>query len=246
MTDKQLPKILITGGDTRVSIDTIHYISSINLETFGADIAAEALPLGNVIFLRAKHSKITPFSMIMNHSYNPEISSVLSREWLKRLDLYEQYRHRYTEHEFVDYKDYAERLEKLVRSEKPDVVILAAAASDYLVENFYSDTQGNMGIILKFADDLGSKVKEWWPGTFLVTFELLVDESFNDFIGRTMNAVAKNECDLVVANDLSSIKAGEHKIYIINRIGYITRNKDQAKEVITAIKDKMGHTDVLN
>lgn len=61
-----------------------------------------------------------------------------------------------------------------------------------------------------------STIKELSPKTFLVGFKLLDNVSNELLIDTAMNMKEKNNCNLVVANDLYNIRHGNHKTFIIN------------------------------
>jgi len=130
------------------------------------------------------------------------------------------YWRRYTEYEYRDFLSYAELLEIRVK-EMPDVVILAAAVSDYLTTPMTGKARsgGDMAIHLHPAPKLITKVKEWYPDCKLVGFKLLVDSTDEQLVMAARNSVEKNGCEFVVANDLRDIKAGEHRLLIVDKDG---------------------------
>ena len=98
-------KVLITSGGTKVKIDMVRNISNMSKGTFGSKIAYEFLDRENydVTFLMAKDSKYPN----QNGSYG-----------YRKLV------------EYVTFEDY-ERLLNIYLDEKPDIIVLAAAVSDY-------------------------------------------------------------------------------------------------------------------
>jgi phosphopantothenate-cysteine ligase len=99
-----------------------------------------------------------------------------------------------------------------------------------------------MSIALTRATKLIGKVKQWNPKCKLVGFKLLVNSTDEELVDAARRSINKNRCDVVVANDLRDIKAGEHRLLIVTRNGveeYKTDHKNKnylanivAKEVI--------------
>lgn len=196
-------KILITSGGTKVKIDQVRSITNMSRGTFGSRLAEEAefgiseldelyqeVRGNDVIFFHAENSKL-PFG---------------NGEGLVRLV------------SFDTFDDYCLKLENLIKTEKPEVVILAAAVSDYGVANYVDGkirSNSNMIIELKPLPKIISKIKEWEPNTYLVGFKLLVDSTEEELISAAKLSIEKNKCDLVVANDLIDIKNNNHKLTLV-------------------------------
>ena len=60
-------------------------------------------------------------------------------------------------------------------------------------------------------------IKDLSPSTYLVGFKLLDGVSKEELIKVAKELRDKNRCDLVVANDLSTIREGCHTAYIIDK-----------------------------
>ena len=82
--------------------------------------------------------------------------------------------------------------------------------------NKISSYEDNLVIVLKPTPKLISIIKNLSPSTYLVGFKLLDGVSKLELINTAKKLRDKNRCDLVVANDLSSIRNGEHIAYIID------------------------------
>lgn len=101
--------------------------------------------------------------------------------------------------------------------------------------NKISSNEENLIIMLKPTPKIISKIKEISPQTFLVGFKLLDDVDSTELIRVANQLKNKNHCDLVVANDLSNIRKGEHKAFIINKTNEITianGKEDIAKKIV--------------
>ena len=126
-------KILITSGGTKIPIDRVRSITNMSKGTFGSRIAdaffdegLEAFRVGNeyrnpidkITFFMAKGSKLPT-----SQSINDEI-----------------YEDGYRPIEYVEYStfdDYKNGIEKLLTEETYDIIVVAAAVSDYGVANYY-------------------------------------------------------------------------------------------------------------
>lgn len=82
--------------------------------------------------------------------------------------------------------------------------------------NKISPYEDNLVIVLKPTPKIISIIKNLSQSTYLVGFKLLDGVSKLELINTAKKLRDKNRCDLVVANDLSSIRNGEHIAYIID------------------------------
>lgn len=82
--------------------------------------------------------------------------------------------------------------------------------------NKISSYEDNLIVVLKPTPKIISIIKNLSPSTYLVGFKLLDGVSKLELINTAKKLRDKNRCDLVVANDLSSIRNGEHIAYIID------------------------------
>lgn len=82
--------------------------------------------------------------------------------------------------------------------------------------NKISSYEDNLVVVLKPTPKIISIIKNLSPSTYLVGFKLLDGVSKSELINTAKKLRDKNRCDLVVANDLSSIRNGEHIAYIID------------------------------
>jgi len=131
----------------------------------------------------------------------------------------------YQQVSYKDFYDYAGALEHYVKHAstlggKPDVVVLAAAVSDYLVTNYVDGkihSNEELQIALTPAEKLISKVKEWNPDCRLVGFKLMVDSTDSTLIAAAHESLIKNGCEVVVANDLADMEDGNHRIILVDK-----------------------------
>ena len=104
-----------------------------------------------------------------------------------------------------------------------------------------SSYEDSLFIKLKRTPKVISMIKEISPSTHLVGFKLLDKVSEEELINVAYNLKVKNKCDLVLANDLDSIRNDNH-------IGYLIRDKDNYLRVngkesiaINLVKEMLKH-----
>ena len=146
--------------------------------------------------------------------------------------------------------DLKAQLSRLLREENIHAVIHAMAVSDYMVDkvttveairtgiesdkiqgNKISSSIDDLAIILKRTPKIISMIKELSPGSRLVGFKLLSGVPHEELISVASALMEKNDCDFVLANDLSEIGAGMHRGYLIHRDGKVDE---------MATKDEIG------
>jgi len=236
--------ILITSGGTKVMLDRVRHIGNMSMGTFGSRIAMSALKRGHKVhFFHAKHSK-TPFTFNADVFRDYHLRDI--RDNLEELIAANmQFGDNYSQSVFSDFQDYEYNLGPLVAS-KFDAVILAAAASDYGVDNYVDGkirSAGNMTINLKTLPKLIGRVKEWNPNIKLVGFKLLVNSTDDELITEAKKSIDKNKCDMVVANDLRDIKNNNHSLIIVKPNSMKVYNTDYddkyylARQVIKELEE---------
>lgn len=213
---------LITSGGTKAPIDLVRDITNQSHGNFASKLALEALKHKNdVTFMYAKGSK-TPFSINAN-LHQIDLSYVVS-DLASINNLRLNHDGHYSELEYTTYADYSETLKaRLTFYSKPfDVIMLAAAVSDYLPKKYYNKkvkSSEELTIELKKAEKLIGKIKKWQPETFLVGFKMLVNASNDELLDAAQASIKKNKCNMVIANDYEKIKAGNPEVFIVHEDG---------------------------
>jgi phosphopantothenoylcysteine synthetase/decarboxylase len=221
---EQAMRVLVTSGGTRVPIDRVRHIANMSRGTFGSEIAKQFLLQKDGVclnFLRAEGSK-SPFSIYLNLQKQTVAEALEDFSDLARM--HEGHRHEYREFLYKTFDEYAERLEHLcrMRDGKPDIVVLAAAVSDYGTKPLSGKVRSKtseMSIRLRRLPKLIGKVKRWCPKAFLVGFKLLVDSTRDELMAAAVESMRKNGCDMVVANDLRDIQNANHAVTLVYRNG---------------------------
>ena len=220
-----MKKIIITSGGTSEKIDNVRKITNSSSGKLGMTIANHLLEERNDIEIYYVCSK---------KSFRPTDERVNILEIDGTMDL-------------------KNTIEDLLLNEHIDYFIHAMAVSDYMTDyvttidrikdslrrnkdiddafdnierlngNKISSYENNLVIVLKPTPKIISIIKDLSPSTYLVGFKLLDGVSKDELIEVAKRLRDKNNCNLVVANDLSSIRNGEH-------IGYIVDKDDSIEE----------------
>lgn len=235
-----MKKIIITAGGTSEKIDNVRKITNSSSGKLGMTIANHLLQENNDII----------------------IYYVCSKSSLKPTD------ERVKIIEIDGTTDLKNNIEKLLVNEHIDYFIHSMAVSDYMTDyvttverikesikenndidevfknievvggNKISSYEDNLVIVLKPTPKIISIIKNLSPSTYLVGFKLLDGVSKEELIEVAKRLRNKNKCDLVVANDLDTIRNGEHIGYIIdknNKIEEAYGKDDIAKKLVRRI-----------
>lgn len=209
-------KILVTSGGTKIPIDKVRDITNMSKGTFGSKIATQLLKLGHeVLFFKAKNSR-SPFEF--NYDFYGKYAFAEEERFDKMLKFVQAHYSRYSELQYSTFDEYRERLERWIKIERPDIVMLAAAVSDYGVENPHNGKlRSNDLLTIKLVQlpKIIHLIKTWHPTCKLVGFKLLVDSKDYQLIDAAKRSIAENGCDMIVANDLADIKDGKHKVHLV-------------------------------
>ena len=210
-------KVLVTSGGTKVKIDDVRSITNMSRGTFGCKIATEFLKADKdiqLIFLRAEES-CSPF-LSKYYAFDGIFKNFISL--YKNQKFYKKNKKRVIEIAYKTYEDYARTLNRLLDSHKPDITVLAAAVSDYIIPNPVSGkvrSSEDLKIELVPAEKLIGKA--WRNKNILVGFKLLVDSTDEELIAAAKKSIKDNKCSMVVANDLRDIRNNDHKVIIVTR-----------------------------
>ena len=220
-----MKNIIITAGGTSEKIDNVRKITNSSTGKLGCLIANEILK---------HHDDIKIFYVCSKESFRPNDSRVDVIEVGGVLNL-------------------KENVEELLINNHIDIFIHSMAVSDYMVDyvtNLESISSGNIKffqsskissneqdlvIVLKPTPKIISLIKNISKETYLVGFKLLDNVSQEELIDVAKNLRDKNNCDLVIANDLNNIRNGIHKAFIIDKDDFIevaTGKEDIAKKLV--------------
>ena len=236
-----MKKIIITAGGTSEKIDNVRKITNSSSGKLGMTIANHLLE---------QNKDLSIYYVCSKNSLRPKDERVKVVEIEGTIDL-------------------KNRIENLLLNEKIDYFIHSMAVSDYMTDyvtslerikesiknndnldeafsnieiingSKISSYEDNLVIVLKPTPKIISIVKDLSPSTYLVGFKLLDGVSKEELIDVAKKLRDKNKCDLVVANDLSSIRNGEHIAYIIDKNNEIEESHgkdDIAKKLVRRMR----------
>lgn len=219
-------KILITSGGTKVPIDPVRDITNMSNGTFGAKIATEILQLDHEVIFFTSERGLTPFKYEVDFYTNDRLDHKITN----RQDWCNLHRSLYTQERYRNYDDYKSGLETLIFKHKPDVIVLAAAVSDYVAIPKVDKIKSSEDLTIKLhpADKIISNLKKLSPSSKLVGFKLLVSSTEAELLSASWKSIVENQCDLIVANDLTTLKSGNHEVILVKSLnGVISYSKFQ-------------------
>lgn len=113
-----------------------------------------------------------------------------------------------------------EAIESELKGKKYDVVVLAAAVSDFRVKN-KADVKIKSGqplvLELEPTPKIIDRVKELQPGVFLVGFKAETGLSEEELISAARKQIERAGSDLVVANTLKAFGSEENEVVLVGR-----------------------------
>ncbi|MCK9154718.1 MAG: hypothetical protein M0P12_01240 [Paludibacteraceae bacterium] len=211
-------RVLISSGGTKIGLDLVRHIGNMSNGTLGSRLGRDFLKIADeVIFFRAEKSKSPMIAEVNFANSNLEANT---KNFEQAKANWEQTGYKYHEHTYKSFEDYQSGLENLITLYKPDIIILAAAVSDYAPETVVQGkirSKGNLDIHLVPLPKVISKVRDWaGDKATIVGFKLLVDVDKQELIDSAKKSLVENKLDLVCANDLRSILNGNHLIHLVD------------------------------
>jgi phosphopantothenate-cysteine ligase len=216
--------VVVTGGGTIAPIDDVRAIANASSGRFSAMISEACLRRGATVWHVHAPSALLPIvrrATLDLASPNPtaELARLaqLQGDWQAVKD-----RLHLVPLRAGTVSDYAATLERILRSHAIDVAFLAMAVSDFEPEPYSGklDSDAESLVIRGFrAPKVIQSVRDWSPGVYLVGFKLLSRVPCSELIREAEAACLTNRADLTVANDLQTVRAGQHTIHLV-RVGH--------------------------
>lgn len=216
-------KVIITAGGTSEKIDNVRKITNSSSGKLGCTIANKLIELheesiDKIYYICSKnsfkpnHNKIEIIEIMDTYDLELTIKNLLTN------NVIDYFIHSMAVSDYtVDYITTAESLaSNITNNIDKDVFDLICKHNDNLNDNKISSNEENLIIKLKKTPKIISIIKYISPSTFLVGFKLLDNVSEKALINTAVKLKDKNNCNLVVANDLENIRNGKHKAFIIN------------------------------
>lgn len=210
-------KILITSGGTKIPIDRVRSITNMSRGTFGSRIA-------DAFFARG----LEAFSCWSEHGKPIEKITFFMAKGSKKPTLQnlndETYEDGYRPTEYVEYStfdDYKSGIEELLKKETYDIIVVAAAVSDYGVANYYNgkyrSREDDMCIKLVKLPKVLPIMRKLAPNATICGFKLLVDSTEDELLDAMKKQISESDVDLVIGNDLRDIKNDDHQLLVISK-----------------------------
>ncbi len=212
--------VVVTAGGTRAPIDDVRHIANVSTGRFGASIAEAALRRGASVWYVHAPPALRPFDLASRFDLDAP-DPLAEHDRLDRLrDDWLAARDRYHPVPLTTgtVPEYAGRLESVLRERPIDVVFLAMAASDFapepIVGKIPSDAE-TLTLRCRRLPKVIRSVRDRSPSTYLVGFKLLSSAPHADLIRQALAGCRSNRADLTIANDLSTLRAGQHTIHLV-------------------------------
>ena len=216
--------IVITSGGTSERIDNVRKITNSSSGKLGCTIANKLLEE-----IPDQINKI--YYISTNNSYRPDHKKVKyveiedtadlknKVEELLRNNKIDYFIHSMAVSDYtVDFVTTAKQIvENIKENKENDLYKSICSNKNSIKANKISSYEDDLIIKLKRTPKIISLIKDISPNTFLVGFKLLDKVSKEELLSIAINLRDKNKCDLVVANDLDSIRNGQHQAYIIRK-----------------------------
>jgi phosphopantothenoylcysteine synthetase/decarboxylase len=212
--------VVVTGGGTVAPIDDVRQIANVSTGRFSAMITEACLSRGATVWHIHTPTALLPFARDARFNLaidDPDAEQArlgrLHREWRAvrdRLHLVPLAR--------GTVADYAENLERILRSRPVDIAFLAMAVSDFEPEPFGGKLDSQLETLVirgRRTPKVIRSVRDWAPGIFLVGFKLLSHVGVAELIRQAEAACRINRADLTVANDLQTVRSGCHTIHLV-------------------------------
>ena len=235
-----MKKIIITSGGTSERIDNVRKITNSSSGKLGMTIANHLLQKNNDIMiyyvcpkasLRPTDERVKIIEIDGTIDLKNNIESLLINEHI------DYFIHSMAVSDYMaDYVTTIERIKESVK--KHDDIDEAFKNIEVIGGSKISSYEDNLVIVLKPTPKIISIIKNLSPSTYLVGFKLLDGVSKEELIEVAKRLRNKNNCDLVVANDLATIRNGEHIGYIIDKNNEVEEahgKDDIAKKLVRRI-----------
>jgi phosphopantothenoylcysteine synthetase/decarboxylase len=206
-------RILITGGPTWVPIDAMRVIGNRSTGTLSHLLA---------VALADEGATITLLEGPVQHPLKDKRIRVVP---------------------FVFFDELAAALEKEVKTKPYDIVIHAAAVSDFKLQKPFKtkiDSANQLVLTLVPTEKLITKIKRWAPRTFLVGFKLAGTMNARCAASKTAALFSTPHCDLVIAN---SIQNGAYEGFIVgpqkNILAFASTREHLVRALVEVLKERL-------
>lgn len=208
-------RVLITAGGTRAYIDEIRWLGNVSSGRFGAELAVCALERGAEVVLLYSERAVSPVEKKIDIREDLAAQIADLKDAARR---FAPLRARYREVKFLSLESYQDKLESLLRNERFDAVLLAAAVSDYApvpTPGKIPSNRESLTLDLHRVPKMIERVKDFAPDIYQVGFKLLVGSTCEELIAAAQASALANRSDCIVANDLDLLRESHHTIHLV-------------------------------
>jgi phosphopantothenoylcysteine decarboxylase/phosphopantothenate--cysteine ligase len=193
-------KVLITSGPTREHIDPVRFITNPSTGKMGVALAMEAVQRGAEV------------TLIYGKGSTAE-----TPENMRKI-------------EFINAKELNTQIDRMLRSEKYDIFICAAAISDYtpteVVKHKIVSKQPELNVQLKPTDKCIEIARAADPDVFLIPFKAEHNVGSKKLIECAHKRLIETNSQLICANDVGKPEQGfesdKNSIYVIDKEKNVT------------------------
>lgn len=212
--------VLVTGGGTVAPLDDVRLLTNVSTGRLAAGITEAFLDRGASVWHIHATSAEIPLRRLARFDLDSKDPSAelgrltkLRRRWIEsrgRLHLLPLLE--------GTAADYAATLREALRAEPIDVAVLTMAVSDYEPEpvpgKIPSESE-SLTLRCRRTPKVIRSVRDWSPSSYLVGFKLLSGAPRDELVRRAEEANRINRADLTVANDLRTLRRGEHTLHLV-------------------------------
>ncbi len=213
-------KVIVTGGGTIAPVDDVRLLTNVSSGRLAAAIAESFLDRGHSVWHVHAPSAQVPIHRHARFDLDAADPTAemdrltrLRARWLGMRD-----RLHLVPLEKGTVADYAETLRATLANRPIDVAVLTMAVSDFEpdpVAGKIGSDSASLVIRCQPTPKVIRSVRDWSPSVYLVGFKLLSGASEPELIGRAEEANRTNRADLTVANDLQTLRRGEHTLHLV-------------------------------
>lgn len=235
-------EIIITAGGTSEKIDNVRKITNSSSGKLGQNIANTLLQklenLEKIYYICAKNS--------LKPTKNPKIEEIIVSSceslYTKMHELLTTKNINVVIHSMavsdytVDFVSTCEIFSNQLQTKTKNQILNILNSQNLKLDNSNKISSYSNDLILKLipTKKIISEIKKWSPKTTLFGFKLLSNTTTENLIDVGYNLLEKNNCDYVIANDLSNIKNNYHLAYLIDKNKNIQKanNKQEISNLI--------------
>lgn len=211
--------VLITSGGTVEKWDNVRGHTNLSKGIMGCYLAEEALKQGaNVIYMHGYFAKLP---------VNAAQMTLVGFEGIE---------------------DLGAKVKYAVQQQGVDVVIMAAAGSDWLVDKVFDQSgnelteQGKMPsdeppiIHFKKAPKILAQIKTWQPAVTLVGFKLEATTEVAELVARATKRMQSSQASFMVANSSKSLYGEHEPHWIIDAAGEVVKANGKEEAAVALFR----------